>query len=165
MASSAICFALGGNEIFISAENKVGIFKTFNITNGVEQATVVGNTTSAMGRAANDNLTTPLCVEYVDDYAIVYLLAPNNGMAAYKIYTRGSSELSVPTGESLQIFAYDGNIYIRGVEVGEPITIFDLTGRILMSTTAQRESIMLNLSFPQQTVIVTTRKKAVKVRL
>ncbi len=165
MASSAICFTLGGKEIFISAENKVGILKTFNITNGVEQATVVGNTTSAMGRGANNNLTTPLCVEYVDDYAIVYLLAPNNGMAAYKIYTRGSSELSVPTEESLQIFAHDGNIYIRGVEVGEPITIFDLTGRILMSTTAQRESIMLNLSLPQQTVIITTRKKAVKVRL
>lgn len=164
-ASSAVCFTLDGKEIFVSAENKVGILKVFNITGGLAQATVIGNTTPAMGRGANANLTTPLCVEYVDDYAIVYLLAPNNGMAAYKIYRRGASTVEPATDDGIRIFASDSHIQVEGVAPGQPIAVYDLKGRLIQSTVAESGCTTITNSQPGQTYIVVTSGQAVKVCL
>lgn len=131
----------------------------------MEQATVIGNTTQAMGRGANDNLSTPLCVEYVDDYAIVYLLAPNNGMAAYKVYNRGDTGMKQTPSGPIHIFAGDGNIYIEGAEPGDHIIVHDLTGRLLINTAARDGLTSIELSLPGQTVIVAVRGAETKIRL
>ena len=118
-----------------------------------------------MGRGANDNLTTPLCVEYVDDYAIVYLLAPNNGMAAYKVYTRGDTGMEQTPSDRIHIFAGEGNIYIEGAEPDDLITVHDLTGRLLINTAAGDGLASIELSLPGQTVIVAVRETVAKIRL
>lgn len=118
-----------------------------------------------MGRGANANLTTPLCVEYVDDYAIVYLLAPNNGMAAYKIYRRGASTVEPATDDGIRIFASNSLIQVEGVAPGQSIAVYDLKGRLIQSTVAESGCTTITNSQPGQTYIVVTSDQAVKVCL
>ncbi len=81
------CFRFKGHEFYAAAESSFGAFKVFDISAGVDDAYLIGDVTTALGSKANGTYVTPLCVELCDsdNEAWIYVLAPNNGIAAYKL--------------------------------------------------------------------------------
>ena len=75
---------LSGHEYLLVPADIYGGFNTYEITNGLPQATEMLTTTDALGAANNMTYTVDYAVNVQGNDAYVYLLAPNNGIAAYK---------------------------------------------------------------------------------
>lgn len=92
------CFRFKGHEFYAAAESRFGAFKVFDISAGVDDAYLIGNVTTALGSTANGTCVTPLCVELCDsdNEAWIYVLAPNNGIAAYKLSITNSPVQTLP---------------------------------------------------------------------
>ncbi len=92
------CFRFKGHEFYAAAESRFGAFKVFDISAGVDDAYLIGDVTTALGSTANVTCVTPLCVELCDsdNEAWIYVLAPNNGIAAYKLSITNSPVQTLP---------------------------------------------------------------------
>ena len=92
------CFRFKGHEFYAAAESRFGAFKVFDISAGVDDAYLIGDVTTALGSTANVTCVTPLCVELCDsdNEAWIYVLAPNNGIAAYKLSITNSPAQTLP---------------------------------------------------------------------
>jgi len=92
------CFRFKGHEFYAAAESRFGAFKVFDISAGVDDAYLIGDVTTALGSTANGTCVTPLCVELCDsdNEAWIYVLAPNNGIAAYKLSITNSPVQTLP---------------------------------------------------------------------
>lgn len=90
-------FVVGGRTYLLLPEDIYGAFDTYDITDGLPNAQVVLETTTALGQNANTTFTVDFAVNVNGNEAYVYELAPNNGIAAYKyVFTPESTELSNP---------------------------------------------------------------------
>ncbi|HRU73268.1 MAG TPA: family 10 glycosylhydrolase, partial [Paludibacteraceae bacterium] len=92
------CFRFKGHEFYAAAESRFGAFKVFDISAGVDDAYLIGDVTTALGSTTNETYVTPLCVELCDsdNEAWIYVLAPNNGIAAYKLSITNSPVQTLP---------------------------------------------------------------------
>lgn len=77
-------FRLGGKEYLLLPTDVYGSFDTYDITNGLTASTKLLTTTNPLGETANGACTIDFAVNVQGNDAYVYVLAPNNGIAAYK---------------------------------------------------------------------------------
>ena len=82
--SGVAYFVLGGREFLLAPADVKGSFVTYDITGGLGKAAELLTTTTALGESANAPFTVDFAVNVQGNDAYVYLLAPNNGIAAYK---------------------------------------------------------------------------------
>ncbi len=64
--------------------NRFGKFKLFDITEGLANAKLIGERTPAFDNNANAAVIVDFCTYVEGNNAYIYVLAPNNGVAAYK---------------------------------------------------------------------------------
>ncbi len=77
-------FSLGGHTYMITPADAFGAFEVFEVTEGLSKATKVMEATEPLGSVANGAETVDFAIRIVNNDAYIYVLAPNNGMAAYK---------------------------------------------------------------------------------
>lgn len=77
-------FVLNGHEYLLVPADIYGSFNTYEISNGLPQAVQMLSATDALGAADNQTFTVDFAVNVQGNDAYVYVLAPNNGIAAYK---------------------------------------------------------------------------------
>ena len=75
---------LGGREYILLPADVQGSIATYDITDGMSKATELLTRTTSLGENANNTFTVDFAVNVQGNDAYVYLLAPNNGIAAYK---------------------------------------------------------------------------------
>ncbi len=114
--SGLAVFALGGHEYMLTPADNTGSFEVFDISRGLSQATKVLNATPTLGNQANETFTVDFAVHVEDSCnAFIYVLAPNNGVAAYKITFTPSSTSDVESVilyEEPRKVLENGQIYI-----------------------------------------------------
>ena len=77
-------FSIGGREFVVLPADIQGTLATYDITDGMSKATELLTRTTSLGESANATFTVDFAVRIDGNDAYVYLLAPNNGIAAYK---------------------------------------------------------------------------------
>ena len=100
-ASGVAYFKLGGHEYLLAPADVKGAISTFDITGGMANATELLTATEALGESSNAPFTVDFAVDVQGYDAYVYVLAPNNGVAAYK-YTFTPESTGVQTAISSQ---------------------------------------------------------------
>ncbi len=83
--SGMAIFTLAGSTYMLTPANGMGSFDLFDITNGLGSAKRVINTTASLGDNANDSYTMDFATHVSGNDAYIYVLAPNNGVAAYQL--------------------------------------------------------------------------------
>lgn len=162
-------FKFKGYEYVVSAENRFGALKIFDITDGATNATLV-ETTPDLGTGANASIATPICVDVKSDHIMIYVLAPNNGIAAYKFIpekqvnevvatpTFTPAEGTYTTSTAITIATTTENAVIRytldGTDPTETSTLY--TGEFTISeTTTVKAKAWLENYDPSETVTAT----------
>lgn len=85
VSASGLCyFTIAGHKYLMTPADVYGSFDTFEITDGLASATTLFSATPALGSNSNGAYTVDAAVRRDGYSAYVYLLAPNNGIAAYK---------------------------------------------------------------------------------
>ena len=154
------CFSLGGHKYMLTPADVYGSFETFEITEGMAAATRLFETTPALGTTANQTFTVDFAVNVAGDEAYVYLLAPANGIAAYK-YRFNKTETGT---ESVD----DSDTYVSVTEDGvrahfsgtRQICIYNVAGQLLTSAVATDEFFS---PVPRGVFVVTVDGKPYKV--
>ncbi len=129
-ASGLAVFTLGGHEYMITPTNTFGSFEVFDISRGLEWATKEIETTEILGSVTSTSNTIDFAVHVEGNDAYIYVLAPNNGIAAYKMtFTPANSSVEqVPmSASSVRKVMENGQVYI--LRNGEKYTI--LGNRVL----------------------------------
>ncbi len=94
--SGMAVFMVAHHKYMITPANSTGAFDIFEITEGLGSATRVIEVTSSLGTNANASATVDFATYVNGNDAYIYVLAPNNGVAAYKFtFTPQSPELTV----------------------------------------------------------------------
>lgn len=131
LAVDGDCFSLNGHDYYASVETRFGSFKLFDISHSIDSPVVFDNATAALGTTANTAITSPLCAEETPDYVTLYILATNNGIAAYRLQKKlvgvSSIEQAVPI-----FYVKDGIITIENA-TGKEVSVYDIMGRKLLS--------------------------------
>jgi len=137
---SGKCFTFNGREYYVSAEDRYGTFQVLDITDGIGKASAIDSPTFVLGENANTALTTPICVDVKDDYVMIYVLAVNNGLAAYKLVSTNdgnSIQQGNTNGEAIRVFMRNNELIV-GIETDEIIEVYDLYGRLLKNQTGKK---------------------------
>ncbi len=82
--SGLAVFTLSGHNYMVTPADAFGAFEVFEITEGLSKATKVITATQPLGNVANGAGTIDFAVNVQGNDAYIYVLAPNNGIAAYK---------------------------------------------------------------------------------
>ncbi len=77
-------FVLHGNTYMVTPNDRYGAFELWDITDGLNQATSLGKVNPALGTASHTDAIVDFCTHVEGNDAYIYVLAPNNGVAAYK---------------------------------------------------------------------------------
>ncbi len=84
-ASGLAVLTIGGHEYMVTPTNTFGSFEVFDISRGLELATKVSEVMENLGTATSTSNTIDFAVNIQDScHAVVYVLSPNNGLAAYQ---------------------------------------------------------------------------------
>lgn len=83
-ASGLAYFVLSGHKYLVLPADIYGAIDTYEITKGLPAAEQLLTTTAALGNNGNGAYTVDFAVDVQGNDAYVYLLAPNNGIAAFK---------------------------------------------------------------------------------
>ncbi len=116
-ASGLAVFAVGGHEYMVTPTNTFGSFEVFDISRGLQQATKVLAVSETFGDATSTSNTIDFAVNVQGNNAYIYVLAPNNGIAAYKFAFKPSGTTAVeqvtttPAPEVRKVME-NGQIYI-----------------------------------------------------
>ncbi len=143
-ASGMAIFRVAGNEYMITPADIAGKFDIFDITKGLSSATEVVNNEKTTSLGTNNNTAyTVDFATHVDGYDVyIYVLAPNNGIAAYKftftpenvaptagIVVRKDQE-DLEESAAVALTADQGarpkpyvDVEVKGVELSEDMTI------------------------------------------
>ncbi len=108
-------FTLRGSKYMLTPANGTGSFDLFNITNGLGEAKRVIEPTASLGGNTNMAYTVDFAVDVEGNDAYIYVLAPNNGMAAYKLtFTPIPSSLEQLTKPNTSVHKVleNGQVYI-----------------------------------------------------
>ncbi len=131
----AVC-TIRGNKYMITPADIYGGFDIFTITNGLASAKKVISTTAPLGSNENNAATIDFCTYVSGNDAYIYVLAPNNGIAAYKLtFTPTSTSAENVVEENVTILpTWDG---VQIDFIGEqPITIFTMSGAMICQDVA-----------------------------
>ncbi len=133
-------FTLRGSKYMLTPADGTGSFDLFNITNGLGEAKRVIEATPSLGRNTNMAYTVDFTTYVEDNDAYIYVLAPNNGIAAYKLTFTPSSTTGV---ETIQTASATLHTLANGVMVrfaGEQmVKIYSINGTLLQSAIATNE--------------------------
>lgn len=89
-------FTVQGHTYMILPHDALGSFEVYEVTAGLAKAKRVIEATPALGTASNAAYTVDFCTSVQGNEALIYVLAPNNGVAAYRFtFTPMTSDLSV----------------------------------------------------------------------
>ncbi len=83
-ASGLGIFSLLGHQYMALPNDVTGSFAVYETTYGLGNANQVISATESLGNAANSAYTIDFCTSTNGNDAYIYVLAPNNGIAAYK---------------------------------------------------------------------------------
>lgn len=126
--SGIVVFTFKGRKFMVIPASRYGSIEVYDITNGMLNAEKVINGTANLGSNANDSFTLGLCANVESDRVMIYVLAPNNGLAAYAltIYTS--------TVDNQKVSKIKGSVYNtpNGIRVEVPeaamVEIYDIRG-------------------------------------
>jgi signal peptidase I len=100
-ATGMATFELEGNKYFIRTDGRFGGMTFYDINSGIANAKKLTITSAVLGATANATVKTTIVTEKISDTELrVFLLAPNNGIAAYKITVlpKKTFTVTVPNG-------------------------------------------------------------------
>ncbi len=110
----AVC-TLSGHTYMITPADAFGAFEVFDITEGLSKAQKVIEATQPLGNTLNGAETIDFAVHVEGNDAYIYVLAPNNGIAAYKLtFTPANNALEQVTtpASSVRKVMENGQVYI-----------------------------------------------------
>ncbi len=82
--SGVAVFMVNEHKYMVTPADVFGGFEVFDISRGLSKATKVIEATEALGKSNNAAFTVDFAVDVQGNDAYIYVLAPNNGLAAYK---------------------------------------------------------------------------------
>ena len=144
-------------------ETRFGVLKLFDITHGLDSPVVFDNATEALGSAANTAITSPVCVESTPDYVTIYVLATNNGIAAYRLQKKSVGLTSVDN--TLPSFYIKNGAVVLLNAVGEMVSVYDIMGRMLISESVSTSPFAINRLPKNQSYIIKVGDTAFKTVL
>ena len=83
-ASGMAVFSMQGHTYMVLPHDVFGSFEVYEITYGLSNAKRVIEATATLGSNTNAAFTVDFCTAVEDTEATIYVLAPNNGVAAYR---------------------------------------------------------------------------------
>ncbi len=83
--SGLAVFTLHEHDYMITPADEFGGFEVFDISRGLSKATKMIEATASLGQSENAAFTIDFAINVVKNDAYIYVLAPNNGIAAYKM--------------------------------------------------------------------------------
>ncbi len=128
-------FVLGGHKYMLTPADIYGGFETFDVTDGLAHAERIYGPTPALGSNDNQTYTMDFAVNVSGKEAYVYLLAPNNGIAAYK-YTFTPTQTSLPSLEPQAKLTVTENGIRAEFEGRRQVRIFSVAGQQILSQEA-----------------------------
>ena len=162
--SGAGWFVLGGHKYILTPADIYGSFETFDVTEGMPAAVRMYEATPALGKNENSTYTVDFAVNIDGNDAYVYLLAPNNGIAAYKYSFAAKDTIEDTAVEQLMseratvaVTAEDVDISFRGTR---QIGIYTVTGSALFAGMATER---LVFTMPKGVYIVTVDDEVHKI--
>ena len=114
-ASGMAVFSLQGHTYMVLPHDVFGSFEVYEITYGLSQARRVIGATAPLGTAANNAYTVDFCTAVEGNEALIYVLAPNNGVAAYRF-------VFTPKESALCSAVDAGNVLVRRTLEGVTVT-------------------------------------------
>ncbi len=143
-------FSLLGHRYMVLPTNATGSFEVYETTYGLSNAIRVVSSTEPLGNATNESYTTDFCTVVDGNNAYIYILAPNNGVAAYKFtFTPVADELEEITDNLLLRPTPQGlSLSFTGTQVVE---IYGVNGLLLYKESATES---FTCSLPQGAYIV-----------
>ncbi len=125
-ASGLGVFYLHGHTYMVTpASATSGAFDLFDITEGLSKAQLLYSKDPQLGTTANGALTVDFCTNISGNDAYIYVLAPNNGVAAYKFtFTPdgtttpdqgGTTEPTTPSGPLDGTHSMSGEVWTKKV--------------------------------------------------
>ncbi len=97
-ASGMAVFTVANHIYMITPASSTGAFDIFEITEGLGKATRVIEATASLGSTLNNAVTVDFATHVDGNDAYIYVIAPNNGVAAYKFtFTPEAAKIPVIT--------------------------------------------------------------------
>ncbi len=94
--SGMAIFTIAGHKYMITPANSTGAFDVFEITEGLTNAKRVIETTASIGANSNSSYTVDFATHVDGNDAYIYVLAPNNGVAAHKFtFTPNTPQITI----------------------------------------------------------------------
>lgn len=130
-ASGMNVFTFRGRKFMVTAANLFGSVEVFEITQGLGNAKKVIEATLPLGSTTNSTATVAICSEVKTDEVMVYIMAPNNGIAAYKfILSTTGIQQTQQENSNVKIISKKGGLRVETSDTS-PIKIYSING-ILM---------------------------------
>lgn len=127
-ASGVTYFEMNGQKFFAAAESLLGQFSVFEVTNGWDKSKKVATYTSNIGTVANVAYICPIVSKTEENQTMIYNLAPNNGLGAYK-FTVAPTGITKNRPDAVDIFAQSKSISVDAKYAGT-ISIYSLSGQL-----------------------------------
>lgn len=158
-ASGVGYFTLGGRDFLLTPADTYGSFETFEITNGFAKAERILETTKALGNATNSTFTIDFAINNDEKNVVyVYLLAPANGIAAYK-YSMKMENTSVDVlPKQVEINATEDGVRIV-VDGIKTISVYTTLGQKVIESVVSDE---LSVQLAAGTYIITIDEQSYK---
>ncbi len=139
-ASGLAVFTIGEHEYMVTPTNTFGSFEVFDITRGLERATKVTKVDETLGTETSTSKTVDFAVHLQDSCnAVVYVLSPNNGLAAYQFtFAEGGTAVNNITIPNVITQAtHDGvRVQFQGTAI---VSIYSANGTLLRQATATEQ--------------------------
>ncbi len=130
-ASGLAVFSLQEKTYMVTPADPYGSIEVFEITNGLAHAKKVVEATPNIGSVRNEAYTVDFCVTTDENVAYIYVLAPNNGLAAYKMTVTPQAsfptQVDAPMSDSFAVYpTLDGvKVVFSGTQ---PVSIYTING-------------------------------------
>lgn len=110
--SGMTIFSLQGHKFMVTPASKLGSIDFFDITNGLDAAKKVAKSTSDIGITENSTYTVGMCSYTANDTAYVYVLVPNNGLVAYKVFI-STTDISNISNDNVMLIAMKEGVKVK----------------------------------------------------
>lgn len=130
-AGGGAYFKINGKE-FVVVGSSTGALKVFEVTDGVEDATLFAET-EAIGENGNGVSHISIHASVLGDFASIYVWAPNNGLAVYEMEVKPTSiDNTTKEGDSYQVLMTQNGIRIPLTALNY-VELYSINGQLLDS--------------------------------
>ncbi len=130
-------FTIHGRTYMIVPTDDYGSFEGYDITNGLNKAARVLRVNEPLGSAENGTMTIDFCTAISGDDVYLYVLAPNNGLAAYKLtFMYDATQVETMLSQSVNICSTTEGVKLL-FDGEKAIQIYNAQGMLLLHTTAR----------------------------